>query len=348
MNSHVKIFDGEYNVYIWPCVAVWAFDRFMRICRIILINKFSSSGSATYHPEANIIRLNVPVRDSIPINSGTFYFVYVYSGLKFWESHPFSLSSWTQVSLDAENNTAKQISFLIRPHNSFTRRLRGLTTRDKDNEQKPINHSTPLKVLVEGPYGTPHKLQDRNSILFVIGGSGISVALAHIRTLHDTLQEAGQHPLRRIHLIWILRDFAFFQNVFDHELSEYWFSDGGLATKLDAQIEVYVTGDVPPSSTCHHKTLGAGSDIKTGAELDVPKVNEQTSVVPQGVNIYDYRPHVEGVVVDAAMEHAIGGKMMALISCGPYSMADDVRAGVVEALWKGCDGLEFRPELFNW
>lgn len=64
---HTAIFDGQYNGYLWPVVAVWSCDRFLRIVRQFCCNlHVSLSGkvqgtklTASYDQEMDMIRLEV-------------------------------------------------------------------------------------------------------------------------------------------------------------------------------------------------------------------------------------------------------------------------------------------------
>ena len=67
-----------------------------------------------------------------------------------------------------EEYLAPSITFLIRPYNGFTSRLKALA---KTNSS--------LRDLVEGPYGMTHSLDAFDDVLFIVGGSGIAALLAY-------------------------------------------------------------------------------------------------------------------------------------------------------------------------
>lgn len=58
---HTKIFNGEYDGFLWPCVAFWVFDRAVRIGRVTYFLVIAPKGKAimTYDKDADIIRVNV-------------------------------------------------------------------------------------------------------------------------------------------------------------------------------------------------------------------------------------------------------------------------------------------------
>lgn len=58
---HTKIFLGEFDGFLWPCVAFWAFDRVCRIARVLafLIKTKMTKISVGYSKEDEIIRIDV-------------------------------------------------------------------------------------------------------------------------------------------------------------------------------------------------------------------------------------------------------------------------------------------------
>ena len=372
-HSHVEIFLGMYNPYIWPCVALWAFDRFLRICRIAYLNLSACKGTATYNAESNVIRINVPHRKLSNPGPGTYCFVYILNGLKLWESHPFTIASWTNTTSESEKGSLPQntCTFAVRPHDSFTARLRDQILRRNDTESSTGESGSQIRVVMEGPYGVSHSTQDFDSALMIIGGSGISVALAHVRALCEALAKKDPVALRKVHLVWAVRDIALFQDHFDHEISPLWLNGpDSLASKINVQLSLYVTGTGPgqkiqnvqsrstsPTDSTRSDGLLEKSELgptaahvshvndKTGPSVAVGKVAAE---LDEKISFFSHRPDVHDIVVTAAQAEAVNGRRMAVVSCGPARMADDARAGVVAALGKRCEGVEFLPETFGW
>lgn len=355
---------------------MWAFDRALRIGRLALLNLPSFKASAKYNAEADVIRVEVPVRSGIRPRPGTYYFVYTMNGLKFWESHPFTLSSWnlgptsatTQASADTGAST-RTLSFIIRPYDSFTKRLRNSILSKQHAENGASNSDTPIRMVVEGPYGSQHDLRHYNSALLVVGGMGITVALGHLHALNEALNKNEPVPLTRVHLVWAVRDVALFRDVYEHELAP-WLSSSRLAGEIELRVDIYVTQNSEkmalPEMAAPLKTSeddSAGTKI-TNAEISLKQEdNSQTSSVtgddapstvptsfsiPSNVTIFKNRPFVHDVVLESAQSGCSGGQKLAVVCCGPGSMADDTRAAVVRALAHGHDGLDFYPESFNW
>ncbi|KIW85903.1 hypothetical protein Z517_01296 [Fonsecaea pedrosoi CBS 271.37] len=103
---HTKIFDGEYDGYLWPLVAIWCFDRGARLVRWAYCNLHlkwshavvSSLASATYDKDGDFIRLEiVPGSGILKPGPGQHYYLYQPMKWRGWENHPFTLASYETV-----------------------------------------------------------------------------------------------------------------------------------------------------------------------------------------------------------------------------------------------------------
>ncbi|KAI9730324.1 MAG: hypothetical protein M1818_008227 [Claussenomyces sp. TS43310] len=345
---HVKIFEGEYNGYIWPCVAIWSFDRFLRIARIIALNvKFwNVKANVTCSPGSNVVRFEVPHSSGfLKPKAGCYYYIYTFNDLRFWESHRFTLASYmragsrlqsspsvahlsdstilkvaiesiTPVSKEDDLNptptqtaSTSTLSFLIRPYDGFTSRLQKAAVR--------ANSASPpavciMRVLVEGPYGEGLSLRHFQHVLFIAGGTGITIPLSQISI-------RGQQTMPRIpmSIIWAVRERAFFDDVCNRELNSI----------TDLQVDAYITGS------------------KMEGEPDCARP------VGDSIRVQHERPDVAATVLEAAAE---GGVLMrgktALVVCGPSSMTSEAKAALLKAIGQKGNLLdvEFFEESFSW
>ncbi|OAP60926.1 hypothetical protein AYL99_05928 [Fonsecaea erecta] len=103
---HTAIFDGEYNGYLWPLVAIWCFDRAARLARWAYCNLHirlshavvNSTASATYDKDGDFIRLDiVPGSRMLKAGPGQHYYLYQPMKWKGWENHPFTLGAYETV-----------------------------------------------------------------------------------------------------------------------------------------------------------------------------------------------------------------------------------------------------------
>ncbi|KAI0132934.1 ferric reductase like transmembrane component [Xylariales sp. AK1849] len=246
MWGHVSIFKGSYNPIIWVCCAVWILDRIMRVTRTLLFNPqfWSTRARATYDRDANMVRLCIPLSASLySPRPGTFYYLHLLDDWYFWESHPFTMAS-VQIQDHSEaaiveerecllerrgsEGSSPTMNFLIRPYDSFTGRLRDAATESSSSLQ-PAS----LRVILEGPYGHKRPFHRFENLVFVVGGSGIVVPLAHMNELGKNTSRT-----RAIRIIWAVREAALATSVLRDDFGDLLDSD-----KLS--IHVYITKDQP-------------------------------------------------------------------------------------------------------
>lgn len=58
---HTKISDGEYDGFLWPCVAFWAVDRVCRIARVLysVVGNGMQNATVEFSKEDQIVRIDV-------------------------------------------------------------------------------------------------------------------------------------------------------------------------------------------------------------------------------------------------------------------------------------------------
>lgn len=177
---HVEIFGTDYNGYLWACVALWAFDRVLRILRIALLSR---RANAHITNDGALVRLTLAVPSSSVAkpHAGAYYFLYRPRSLAPWENHPFTVAAWT----------GGELTFLFRAHGKGTHALA----------------AGPTTLLVEGPYGSKHHLGGFDRVLLVAGGSGVSAILPYAA------------ELERATIVWAVREREFADGVLAHELA---------------------------------------------------------------------------------------------------------------------------------
>ena len=330
-NSHVSIFDGEYDALFWIPAFIWVFDRAMRLLRVIIYNpgRWSATALASYSQSANIIRLSIPIDKALyKPRSGNYFYLTVLDDKRFWESHPFTVASVSgelpqkaefsdenegvpllapatnpseagDAGLDVESKK-QHMTFLIRPYNGFSGRLRDTLV----DEQLT---AAPLRVLVDGPYGHTQRLHQYQRVLFIAGGSGVVVALSYLNTL---CQETK--TLSTVELHWAVREPGFARDVLATEAKE-------AITTGRLSVHLYVS-----------------------SQLNSLNIGEVPSQVEQHIG----RPNIHSIVLSAA-SGAQGGNL-AVVACGPARMADDSRLAVVDALREGNHHIDYFEESFTW
>ena len=237
-SSHVSIMLGEYDSPFWVCIFIWLADRVLRTIRVLAFNPWfwNNRAEVSYSAASNTVRLVVPCANSAyRPRPGTYYYIQVLGDSRPWESHPFTMayaspghdlaveemtpllqSSASLVSDD--DSKTPSMTFLIRPYDSFTSRLKTLAAKN----------ASP-RVLIEGPYGTTHHLDSFDDVLFIVGGSGIVVPLAYLAQLNSSPR------VRSVRIVWSVREAGFAEEVLRRDMRGAF--EGGRVS-----VEVFLTG----------------------------------------------------------------------------------------------------------
>lgn len=362
--SHTVVFEGqEYWQYLWPSVAVWVFDRCLRVVRLCYCNIHvcisgrrqirTSSSRMTYDKATDVVRLEViPATPFIRPTPGDYFFLYQPFRWTGWESHPFTVGAWAyqlesadtssvfgkpnetldisqipllpsenqqqgeavcteQAPVESENGRLKAI-FWIRPYDGWTQQLRDQCLRSKS---QPVDTA----ILLEGPYGHHFPIWKYESVLMIMGGTGIASAVPylqdHIRRSRSEWEEASAEKThtRDIELVWTARQAAFLTEVASGELKP-------LLGREDFQASFYATGSVPPETN-------------------------QTDI---SIEIQSGRPHLQSLIMSRASDASSAGVSLAILVCGPTSMADEARTATHLAMRQGHNFIKYVEESFAW
>lgn len=148
--------------YIWPALLVWAFDRFLRVSRLILNNRFwsrSHGGDALVELlSEDTIRLTLRRRLSWTPGQHAYVILPSVSKMPF-EAHPFTIAS---IPSSVNEKGEHDVVFLIRGRDGFTGRLR---------EHAAGNPAGRVSAFLDGPYGCPPDLRQFTTCVLVAGRS---------------------------------------------------------------------------------------------------------------------------------------------------------------------------------
>ncbi|KAB8268211.1 ferric reductase like transmembrane component-domain-containing protein [Aspergillus minisclerotigenes] len=336
-------FDGtKWNGYLWPMVAIWGFDRTVRLVCIAYCNfnvrfgkQFVSTTQSTvrYCEASDLIKVELwPASTTLTPQPGQHYYLYQPVSLKGWENHPFTLGAYVPTQ-DKNPEQGNKLIFYIRPYDGWTRRLRDLCRKSQMNIHLPL--------LLEGPYGSRAALHTCESILMIVGGTGIAAAVPYIIE-HVSRAKEGKTRTVRVQLVWSARSTEMYSQVFSDELS----------TLLHHQ-------DITTTYFCTNKS-SLDPEMKTGSGSDVPgespvsstlgdKEGNVTSSIRHGtVRFLCGRPDVGGIIKAEVQEARVSSGRLAVLTCGPAQMADDCRQTVYEVMKDGFQDIEYHEEAFGW
>ncbi|KAJ5156900.1 uncharacterized protein N7482_008000 [Penicillium canariense] len=220
-------------------------------------------------------------------------------------------------SLDDDNSVkqsnARKLVFWIRPCSGWTKEL-----RDQCLENGGVLPN--MKVLIEGPYGKSIPLHAFDNVLYIVGGTGISVAASYL-TDHAYRVAKSPHTLlrRRIDLIWASRTVEHIRHVVLDMLAPV------LKVQSDIRTSFYATSlaqdaDLLPSQLC-------GLEICQGR----PNVNDEIMRYVRSISAEGCRYERTAIVV-----------------CGPASMADEARTAMVMVLKTWKMPIEYFEEAYGW
>jgi len=354
---------GPWADYLWFAIAAWLSDRFLRLARIINCNfriRFSRSfislslAKATYYKQANVIKIDIEVPSArFTPAAGQHYFLYQPASLSGWESHPFTLASYRDSSVTQPGNCRalrddrnpinnaksiggsepfavhdKSLTFFVRPYDGWTRRLRDACNSSGDGTATP-------QLLLEGPYGQRRSLAKFDTILMIVGGTGVATAIPLI--LEHT-ERAQHHRIQttRMQLIWSDRNIDFLTQVCTDSLASSLrlenFDASLFCTSAQTATLTDETADTPGLER---------------PKMLRPYINSPASSA-NPLRIQYGRPAVSSIVSIAAKEATESKTSCAVVTCGPGSMADDVRAAVYKAMVVGDYNVELFEESFGW
>jgi predicted ferric reductase len=317
---HVELFTtGEWNIFIWPCVVVWIFDRILRFGRIIAFNRnpFNTKATVTYDPSSNLVRMFVDGSNNwIASKPGTYYYIHVLDDLLYaHQNHPFTLAYVSSDLGDSASTPRSTVATRPASHRTYsassTESDALLTSRaPKTSRLKShcLLHPKKLRVLIEGPYGHTVPLHTFPNVLFVVGGTGVAVPLSHLSNLLPTSSR-----VQSVKIVWAVREHAFLSSV----LRDF----KGLLSDERVEMEVHVTRD---------------DEAKDDVLGEVPKC----------VRVMTHRPNVHSAVEHAARD--AGQQRLAIVACGPALMADEARKASISMLSRGHHGIDYFEDSFKW
>lgn len=212
--SKMFMSHGRHTNFVYPALIVWAFDRFVRLSRIIWINVV---GSGKHASDALVellaedtVRLTIR-RRGVTWKPGQHAYLILPTISKLpFEAHPFTIASIPELINDQGE---RDLVFLIRGRGGFTGLLR---------KHASLNHESRVPAFVDGPYGCPPKLRLYSTCVLIAGGSGVSYTLPLLLDLIRSnllfslktptyelfrAHKVGETSIvKRIVFVWALRD----------------------------------------------------------------------------------------------------------------------------------------------
>lgn len=304
-----KHVDALYCVWFYyTSAAVWAFDRIIRICRLV---SFGFPKARVYLLPDETLKVVVPKPDNWEAVPGGHAFIHFLRFDCFWQSHPFTYTT-----------SERDITLFIKVKKGVTT---SLCRYLKSNE----NCSASIRVAIEGSYGESTPAKHADMAVFIAGGNGIPGIFAE--ALDINRHQELKHTVR---LIWVVREYN----------SLLWFYEELMSLK-DTQIEttIYITrpGILVNEDDFNKRLPRMGQNMENELQpllqKSVPAAYNSEPVNSVGgihsqireelfhIKIIEGRPSIEKVIA-TCIEDSSGSACF--VTCGHPAMVDDIRAAV--------------------
>ncbi|EGN94416.1 hypothetical protein SERLA73DRAFT_114632 [Serpula lacrymans var. lacrymans S7.3] len=306
--------------YILTAAGAYGFDHLLRLLKTRLCN-------ARIRPIPDMVTTRVEIPE---LNAGWRAGQHVRlriisSGMGWWgwaETHPFTIAGVSK--------TQEGLVLFCKKTGGWTSKLYEMA-KIAGYGERGFGSGRNVKVMIEGPYGGPgHSVfASYSAAIFVVGGSGITFALA---ALQDLLQRdaEGASRVKIIEVIWSVQDPS---------------SLTPLIPQLTALIQQSVYA---PLRISVHYTRASAS----------PELNKE--FLPPGLSLSAGRPKTAKVldaVISQAVSYGSGVKASMDITgvvvavCGPVGLGDEV-SGIIAQVDAGrrwaVGGIELHEEVFGW
>lgn len=348
----IHVDELGYVYFYYATVAVWVFDRAVRLGRIAVFG----------FPKAEVILLaDETLKVVIPKPSywksipGGHAFIHFLRPSCFWQSHPFTFT-------ETSDNGSKIVL--------YCKVKGGVTHGLYQYLAKHPGRTTNIRVALEGPYGEPTAAKRYSTAVFVAGGNGIPGIYSEV---YDLAKRSPDNSKQVLKLFWIVREYR----------SLYWFYEELLAlknTRIQATVFVtkpsshayiedfnnripYIKADLASSSGPDGEIVETNYEIaekdsykKKEKDLsfdeDADEVDDKSKIIDiikselSHITFQEGRPSVEKMVEEEIRE---SNGSIAFVTCGHPVMVDDLRYAVAHNLDKS-DGkrVEFYEQLQVW
>lgn len=298
---HVK--DLGYCQVMYPCFAIWVFDRLVRLLRLLWFG--FPQGKVSLVADETLV-VEIPKPKHWVAQTGGHAWVYFIHGVYFWQSHPFTFVE------SVEGKSA--ITFMCKVKKGQTRRL------EKRLRSTP-GRSLLIRVGVEGPYGEKAPITKHSSVVFIAGGGGITGVFSEV---YNAAMRSKDNTTQSLKMVWILREL---------KLIAWFYRELKALSKTKTQVIVFITrpelGDASELETklggmdqtevaSKEKKNGSNTHLLERLHEDMPAIDFSTG-----------RPSLEDLV---SSEIDDASSSIAFVSCGHPALVDDLRFNVVRMI----------------
>lgn len=310
---YYHVVDLGYIQLIYPCFAIWGFDRFVRLVRLFL---FGFPLATVTLAASDCIKVTVKKPRYWKPAPGGHAWVYFPRGLIFWQSHPFTL-------IENDDGT---INFFCKVKSGITK---SLAKKLANQPEKSLQ----MRLGVEGPYGESKLLRGYSNVIFIAGGNGIPGIYNEITHL-DKKNGTNKQVLK---LVWIIREIK--------TLSCFWEHLQKLEnTKIETTIYITKPETLNETEELYQLVSNETDSENKDKEKELSLLEQVKGRLPH-IQFMEGRPSLESIVISEIAESA---NSAAFIACGIPQMVDEVRYQVVNQVDKSQKRINFFDALEVW
>ncbi|KAI5452827.1 ferric-chelate reductase Frp1 [Naganishia albida] len=342
-------------------IAVWAFDRVARLVRVFVLNRLWVFPSRRVAQGLSPTTVDVLDQDTVRVTcyrpdlkwkAGQHAYLMMpsISTLPF-EAHPFTFQG-TPIT---EGPDAGRATLLIRVRDGFTKRLLA-----------KAHDSSKTNAYLEGPYGGSVDLRHNDSVVVVVGGSGVTYGLACLYSVLDAAR-VQKSAVRKFNFVWMLRSREHYHWI-KEDLEKHLV---GAPAYMDIAFNFHITQYSPHEGTllekvatltriATHTNNGESSSEGYNSSSPAESINEKERDADEKFRLDEGK---EGLVhwhqgranlsqvIDETVGQAQGS--VSVNVCGPSTLQNAVRKAVATAssptkVYNGQAAIEFHCENFGW
>ncbi|ODV95892.1 hypothetical protein PACTADRAFT_49332 [Pachysolen tannophilus NRRL Y-2460] len=309
-----------YGQYYYAAVAVWGFDRVVRVCRLIAFG-FPLADVSLKADET--LKITIPKPKYWKAAPGQHAFITFVRKSCFWQSHPFTVVD----SVEGDGT----VSFYVKLKGGITNSLFKYL-------QKQSSKSAKIRVSIDGPYGSVAPVHRFKKAVFVSSGNGVPGLYAEAMSLIRQNIE-GQE----VKFYWAIRHWKSFDWFFE-ELSNF--------KDTKAQVVVYVTrpnevDGLSLPNTSSDSNGASDSDEKTSDLMETKEVDSVAQLKARlpFVEFRESRPNLDELVQE---EITSANGSVAFVTCAHVNFTDDVRYAVTQNITKTKNTVELFDQIQVW
>ena len=293
----IHVEELGYIWFVYPTVAVWCFDRAVRIGRLIVFGFPKAQVTLMANETLKVVIPKPRHWKSVP---GGHAFIHFIRPTCFWQNHPFTF---------VESPDGKSILVYCKVKGGITHSLYRYLSNNP-------GQTASIRVGVEGPYGEPTPARYADTAVFVAGGNGIPGIYSEVTDMASRMPKETKTVIK---LYWIIREYK----------SLEWFRDE-LMELANTNIEttVYVTKPELCCSSTDDGSDDAGSKKEYVAH-EIKAEGDESSQGPESirsrlchVTFKEGRPCIKDMV-ETNLHESNGS--VAFVSCGHPAMVDELR-----------------------